>query len=88
MAVRRQDFDDRPAYPPPPRRPPPWPQRNHQTLRVTPAMPAGVTIKLWDLTDMVRVIEDWEDQAVNWAIVLLDNRGKNENDSARHLARV
>ena len=51
-------------------------------------MPAGVTIKLWDLTDMVRVIEDWEDQAVNWAIVLLDNRGKNENDSARHLARV
>jgi IS1 family transposase len=32
----------------------------HQTLRVTPAMAAGVTTKLWDLTDMVRVIEDWE----------------------------
>ena len=23
-------------------------------------MPAGVTTKLWSLTDMVRVIEDWE----------------------------
>jgi len=34
--------------------------RIHQTLRVTPAMAAGVTSKLWDLTDMVRVIEDWE----------------------------
>src|SRR5258705_1812257 len=34
--------------------------RIHQTLRITPAMAAGVTTKLWDLTDMVRVIEDWE----------------------------
>jgi IS1 family transposase len=34
--------------------------RIHQTLRVTPAMAAGVTPKLWSLTDMVRVIEDWE----------------------------
>jgi hypothetical protein len=34
--------------------------RIHQTLRVTPAMAAGVTTKLWDLTDMVRVIENWE----------------------------
>ena len=25
-----------------------------------PAMAAGVTPKLWSLTDMVRVIEDWE----------------------------
>ena len=29
--------------------------------RVTPAMAAGVTTKLWDLTDMVRVIEESED---------------------------
>jgi hypothetical protein len=28
--------------------------------RITPAMAAGVTPKLWSLTDMVRVIEDWE----------------------------
>jgi hypothetical protein len=34
--------------------------RIHQSLRVTPAMAAGVTPKLWSLTDMVRVIEDWE----------------------------
>jgi len=34
--------------------------RIHQTLRVTPAMAAGVTQTLWSLTDMVRVIEDWE----------------------------
>jgi hypothetical protein len=34
--------------------------RIHQTLRVTPAMAAGVTPKLWSLTDMVRVIEDCE----------------------------
>jgi IS1 family transposase len=34
--------------------------RIHQTLRVTPAMAAGVTTTLWSLTDMVRVIEDWE----------------------------
>jgi hypothetical protein len=32
----------------------------HETLRITPAMAAGVTPKLWSLTDMVRVIEDWE----------------------------
>ena len=34
--------------------------RIHQSLRVTPAMAAGVTTKLWDLVYMVRVIEDWE----------------------------
>jgi IS1 family transposase len=34
--------------------------RIHQTLRCTPAMEAGVTRKLWELTDMVKVLEDWE----------------------------
>jgi IS1 family transposase len=34
--------------------------RIHQSLRITPAMAAGVTSKLWSLTDMARVIEDWE----------------------------
>jgi hypothetical protein len=29
-------------------------------LRITPAMAARVTPKLWSLTDMVRVIEDWQ----------------------------
>ena len=30
------------------------------TLRVTPAMAAGVTDKLWDVSDIVKVLEDWE----------------------------
>jgi hypothetical protein len=34
--------------------------RIHQTTRVTPAMAAGVTDKLWDMTDIVRVIEAYE----------------------------
>jgi len=34
--------------------------RIHQSLRITPAMAAGVSKTLWSLTDMVRVIEDWE----------------------------
>ena len=34
--------------------------RIHQTLRCTPAMAAGVTKTLWELADMVRVLEDWE----------------------------
>jgi IS1 family transposase len=34
--------------------------RLHQTLKVTPAMAAGVTPKLWEMSDMVKVLEDWE----------------------------
>jgi len=34
--------------------------RIHKTLRVTPAMAAGVTDKLWDVADMVAVLEKWE----------------------------
>jgi IS1 family transposase len=34
--------------------------RIHQTLKVTPAMAAGVTSKLWEMDDMVKVLEDWE----------------------------
>ena len=32
----------------------------HQTLGVTPAMAAGVTDTLWDMGDMLRVVEEWE----------------------------
>jgi hypothetical protein len=35
--------------------------RIHQTLKITPAMAAGVTDKLWEMSDMVKVLEDWED---------------------------
>jgi IS1 family transposase len=39
--------------------------RIHQTLRVTPAMAAGVTPRLWEIADIVRVVEEWEtEQAV------------------------
>lgn len=34
--------------------------RIHQTLRVTPAMAAGVTAKLWEIGDIVSVLEAWE----------------------------
>jgi len=34
--------------------------RIHQTLKITPAMAAGVTSKLWEMADMVKVLEDWE----------------------------
>jgi len=34
--------------------------RIHQSLRVTPAMEAGVTDRLWDLTDIVRIVDEWE----------------------------
>jgi len=34
--------------------------RIHQTLKVTPAMAAGVTDKLWEMSDMVKVLEDCE----------------------------
>jgi hypothetical protein len=34
--------------------------RIHQTLKVTPAMAAKVTGKLWEMSDMVKVLEDWE----------------------------
>jgi IS1 family transposase len=34
--------------------------RIHQTLKVTPAMAAGVTTRLWEMDDLVKVIEAWE----------------------------
>ena len=34
--------------------------RIHQTLKVTPAMAAKVTDKLWEIDDIVGVIEQWE----------------------------
>jgi hypothetical protein len=36
--------------------------RIHQTLRVTPAMAAGVSKTLWTMDDVVRVVEEWEAQ--------------------------
>ena len=39
--------------------------RIHKTLRVSPAMAAGVTDRLWDIVDIVRMIEDWEARQVS-----------------------
>jgi len=36
----------------------------HQTLRTTPAMAAGVTKRLWEMTDLVDVLEAWEARAI------------------------
>jgi len=34
--------------------------RIHKTLRTTPAMAAGVTDRLWEIGDVVDVLEAWE----------------------------
>jgi hypothetical protein len=34
--------------------------RIHSSLRVTPAMAAGVSKTLWSIEDVVKVVEDWE----------------------------
>ena len=34
----------------------------HRTLRVTPAMAAGVTDRLWDVLDLVGLLEEAESQ--------------------------
>src|SRR5947199_8123425 len=34
--------------------------RIHQTLKVTPAMAAGVTTRLWEVSDIVAMLEEWE----------------------------
>ena len=34
--------------------------RIHQTLKITPAMAVEVTSQLWETSDMVKVLEDWE----------------------------
>jgi hypothetical protein len=37
--------------------------RIHKTLRVTPAMAAGVIDKPWEIGSIVKVLEDWETMA-------------------------
>jgi hypothetical protein len=34
--------------------------RIHPTLRTTPAMAAGVTKRLWEIGDVVDILEVWE----------------------------
>ena len=37
--------------------------RIHKTLKMAPAMAAGVTDRLWEVADMVNVLEVWEVQS-------------------------
>jgi hypothetical protein len=34
--------------------------RIHSTLKCSPAIAAGVSKRLWDVSDIVGVVEDWE----------------------------
>ncbi len=36
--------------------------RVHQALRVTPAMAAGIADRLWEVSDLVHLLEAWEDR--------------------------
>jgi IS1 family transposase len=38
--------------------------RIHKTLKTTPAMAAGVTDRLWEIGDMVNVLEAWESRTI------------------------
>jgi hypothetical protein len=38
--------------------------RTHQTLRMTPAMAAGVSKRLWEMGDIVDVVETWETTSI------------------------
>jgi hypothetical protein len=35
-------------------------RRQISFLKITPAMAAGVTSKLWEMSDMVAILEAWE----------------------------
>ena len=56
--------------------------RIHQTLRTTPAMAAGVTSRLWEMSDMVKVLEDWDKGRAASVQSDLSNRA-----GPRHVAR-
>lgn len=47
--------------------------RIHQTLKITPAMAAGVTNKLWEMADIVRALEIWENEQhrIKWKTINL-----------------
>jgi hypothetical protein len=34
--------------------------RIHQTLKATPGMAAAITTRLWKMSDIVKMLEDWE----------------------------
>jgi IS1 family transposase len=62
--------------------------RLHQTLKVTPAMAAGVTEKLWEVSDIVAVVEAWEaEQAATGTLYKVETVKIGEGYSVRVLRR-
>ena len=62
--------------------------RIHQTLRVTPAMAAGVTAKLWDVSDIVALVEAWEeDHAKNGTAYELETVAIGDSYQVRRIER-
>jgi hypothetical protein len=42
--------------------------RTHKTLTCSPAMAAGVANELWDIVDLVRMVEEWEARQVKFKL--------------------
>ena len=62
--------------------------RLHQTLKVTPAMAAGVTDHLWEVSDIVKVLEDWEaEMATGGTTYEIDREAIGEGCQVRILTR-
>src|SRR5580658_1276633 len=52
--------------------------RIHQTLRVTPAMAAGVADRLWEISDIIRLLEEREER------IAKEEREERQKDVYRH----
>ncbi len=50
--------------------------RIHQTLRITPAMAAGVTSKLWEIEDIVTVLAKWEKKQAYRGYEIVELKGE------------
>jgi hypothetical protein len=61
--------------------------RIHQTLKVTPAMAAGVTPKLWEMADTVKVLEDWE-QSVSFPVGLMQRPSTDDSTTTRFTSKI
>jgi|CZKS01.1.fsa_nt_gi hypothetical protein len=57
--------------------------RIQQTLRVTPAMAAGVTDRLWEVSDLVALLEAEERGPGKSGLKLIEERGGKQNAFSR-----
>ena len=62
--------------------------RIHQTLKMTPAMAAGVTDKLWEMSDVVAMLDAWEaDRRANGVQYQIERERIGEGYLVRKLVR-